>query len=314
MLTPAVKPRNCGIDLLEHLGRGTASPSREGRRPGEVNIKRELRLGKTSRLARASYPLPLVVGFLRGLTENVMTRALACSMLHRPFMAIGKYRILEMPNYSPIEAVRYFHIPVSTLAYWTEEPNQLVVLASQTPRLLSFKNLVELYVLEGLRKIHGVHTSKIRSAVDFLLETERSRHPLADYDLRTEGKSLMFYKQGKPLNASLWGQYEMEEIVGGYLHRVERDPHGVALRIFPYTKREQLANKEQPPRTVEINPAVCFGLPVLRDSRLTTGFLASRFRGGDSIPSIARSYGRPVAEITEAIEWELGRSVEQKAA
>jgi len=179
---------------------------------------------------------------------------------------------------------------------------------------LSFKNLVELYVLEGLRKIHGVHTSRIRSAVNFLLETEASRHPLADYDLRTEGRNVVFYKKGKPLNASLWGQYEMEEIIGDYLHRVERDPHGVALRIFPYTKREQLANREQPPQTVEINPAVCFGLPVLKDSRLTTGFLASRFRGGDSVPSIAKSHGRPVAEIKEAIEWELGRSVKEKAA
>lgn len=229
-------------------------------------------------------------------------------------MQKSKCNILELPNYSPMEAVRYFHIPSSTLTYWTEEPNQLVVLASQTPRLLSFKNLVELYVLEGLRTIHGVHTSRIRSAVDFLLETEKSRHPLADYDIRTEGKNVVFYRKGKPLNASLWGQFEMEEIIGGYLHRVERDPHGVALRIFPYTKREQLANKEQPPQTIEINPVVCFGLPVLKDSRLTTGFLASRFRGGDSVPSIAKSYGRPVAEIKEAIEWELGRPVKKKAA
>jgi uncharacterized protein (DUF433 family) len=219
-----------------------------------------------------------------------------------------------MPNYTPMEAVRYFHIPPSTLAYWTEEPNQLVALASQEPPLLSFKNLVELYVLEGLRKVHGVHTSRIRTAVNFLLQSERSRHPLADYDIRTEGRNVVFYKRGRPLNASLWGQYEMKEIIGTYLRRVERDPHGLALRIFPYTKREQLANKEQPSQTVEINPAVCFGLPVLKDSRLTTGFLASRFRGGDSVPSIARSYGRPVAEIEEAIEWELGRSVKQKAA
>jgi uncharacterized protein (DUF433 family) len=235
-------------------------------------------------------------------------------MLHSRTMQKAKCNILELPNYSPMEAVRYFHIPSSTLTYWTEEPNQLVVLASQTPRLLSFKNLVELYVLEGLRAIHGVHTSRIRSAVDFLLETEKSRHPLADYDIRTEGKNVVFYRKGKPLNASLWGQFEMEEIIGGYLHRIERDPHGVALRIFPYTKREQLANKEQPPQTIEINPAVCFGLPVLKDSRLTTGFLASRFRGGDSVPSIAKSYGRPVAEIKEAIEWELGRPVTKKAA
>ncbi len=235
-------------------------------------------------------------------------------MLARPRMRKTQHNVLEIPNYSPMEAARYFHIPPSTLAYWTEEPNQLVVLASQQPRLLSFKNLVELYVLEGLRTIHGVHTSRIRTAVNYLLEKESSRHPLADYDIRTLGKDVVFYKKGKPLNASLWGQYEMKEIIGGYLHRVERDPHGVAMRIFPYTKREQLANKEQPPRTVEINPAVCFGLPVLMDSRLTTGFLASRFRGGDSVPSIAKSYGRPVAEIKEAIEWELGRSVKEAAA
>jgi uncharacterized protein (DUF433 family) len=243
-----------------------------------------------------------------------MTRLRACSMLHGSSMRMKTDNVLEMPNYSPIEAVRYFHVPSSTFTYWTEEPNQLVVLASQKPPLLSFKNLVELYVLEGLRKIHGVHTSRIRSAVNFLLSTEKSRHPLADYDIRTEGKNVVFYRKGKPLNASLWGQYEMEEIIGGYLRRVERDPHGMALRIFPYTKRDQLVNREQPPRTVEINPAVCFGLPVLSDSRLTTGFLASRFRGGDSVPSIAKSYGRSVAEIKEAIEWELGRTVKEKAA
>src|SRR5580700_11224628 len=120
-------------------------------------------------------------------------------MLARLNMRKMNYNVLEMANYSPIEAVRYFHIPSSTLAYWTEEPNQLVVLPSQEPPLLSFKNLVELYVLEGLRKIHGVHTSRIRSAVNFLLETERSRHPLADYDIRTEGKNVVFYKRGKPL-------------------------------------------------------------------------------------------------------------------
>src|SRR5882757_7102370 len=78
----------------------------------------------------------------------VMTTIVRWSMLPRPTMRKGKHNVLEIPNYSPMEAVRYFHIPSSTLAYWTEEPNQLVVLASQTPPLLSFKNLVELYVLE----------------------------------------------------------------------------------------------------------------------------------------------------------------------
>ncbi len=154
-------------------------------------------------------------------------------MLAHSSMAKKKYDVLEAPNYSPMEAVRYFHIPLSTLTYWTEEPNQLVILPSRRPTLLSFKNLVELYVLEGLRKIHGVHTSRIRTAVNFLLETERSRHPLADFDIRTEGKNVLFYKKGKPLNASLWGQYEIEEIIGGYLHRVERDPPWRGIKNIP---------------------------------------------------------------------------------
>jgi uncharacterized protein (DUF433 family) len=215
--------------------------------------------------------------------------------------------VLEIPNYSPAEASRYFHISHSTLSYWTEEPNPLIPLSSEG--MLSFKNMVELYVLEGLRSLYNVKTHRIRAAVEYLLDTEKSRHPLADYDIETDGKYVQFYRGKRLLNASLLGQYEMDDVMRSYLHRVERDPHGVAQRIFPYTKREQLDAGQAPPRTVEINPGVCFGLPVLADSRITTGFLASRYRGGDSVPVIAKSYGRSATTIKEAIEWELGREI-----
>src|SRR5690349_5079569 len=95
--------------------------------------------------------------------------------------------VLEMPNYLPIEAARYFHVPFSTINYWTRGRKPIVKLSS--PRMLSFKNLVEFYVLEGLRHIHGLKLRAIRAAVEDLLEHEESRHPLAEYDLRTlEGK------------------------------------------------------------------------------------------------------------------------------
>ena len=58
-----------------------------------------------------------------------------------------------------------------------------------------------------------------------------------------------------------------------------------------------------------IDPNVCFGLPVLAGSRIKTGFLASRYRGGDSIAAIAKSYERPMGQIKEAIEWELGKEI-----
>lgn len=222
---------------------------------------------------------------------------------------------MEMPNYSLIEAVRYFHIPLSTVEYWTSGTNPIVTLASTRPKMLSFSNLVEFYVLEGLRHIHGLKLRAIRNAVEDLLRHEQSRHPLAEFELDTlERKYLVFKRKGSIVNASLGGQYEIPEWTKPYLKRVDRDPYGVAQKIHPFMKRSQIKADAEPPQTVVIDPNVCFGLPVLSGSRITTGFLASRYRGGDSVPAIARSYERPMAEIKEAIEWETGRTIPEPSA
>ncbi len=116
------------------------------------------------------------------------------------------------------------------------------------------------------------------------------------------------------LNVTLGGQYEIAEWVMPYLKRVDRDPHGKAKKIFPFLTKAQIAADIEPPRSVLIDPNVCFGLPVLAGSRITTGFIASRYRGGDSLVVIANSYGRSLAEIKEAIEWETGKEIRQRAA
>jgi uncharacterized protein (DUF433 family) len=218
--------------------------------------------------------------------------------------------VLGLPNYSLAEAARYFHVPFSTVEYWTNGPNPIVKLASSKPKMLSFKNLVEFYVLEGLRHIHGLKMRAIKDAVEDLLEHEESEHPLADFDLQTlRRKHIVFLREGAVMNASLHGQYEIPDWTAPYLKRVDRDFYGRAQKIHPFMKRSQIQADAEPPQTVVIDPSVCFGLPVLRGSRITTGFLASRSRGGDSVSAIARSYGRPVGEVKEAIEWETGRPV-----
>jgi len=217
-----------------------------------------------------------------------------------------------MPNYSLTEASRYFHIPMSTVEYWTAGDDPLVQLASTSPKMLSFNNLVEFYVLEGLRHIHGLQLRAIRNGVEDLLEHEYSKHPLAEFELDTlDGKYLIFRRKGKVINVSCHGQYEIPEWTKPYLKRVERDLYGLAQKIYPFMKRSQIKADAEPPHTVVIDPNVCFGLPVLAKSRITTGFLASRHRGGDSVAAIARSYERPVAEIKEAIEWETGRPIQE---
>jgi hypothetical protein len=121
-------------------------------------------------------------------------------------MAHRGFDPLEIPNYGPQEAVKFLHIPSSTLHYWLQPSIGLVRPADPRRGLLSFKNLVECYVLEGLRVIHGVHIGAVRKAVDYLQRTLGSRHPLADYELKTDGAHVFFSHQGLNLNATLQGQ------------------------------------------------------------------------------------------------------------
>jgi uncharacterized protein (DUF433 family) len=170
--------------------------------------------------------------------------------------------------------------------------------------------LVEFYVLEGLREVHSIKMSNIRSALSYMLNSgNRSKHPFADYEIRTDDRDIWFFENGHPVNASRWGQTAFDGIVGPYLKRVMRNPHGLAQAIFPFTKKQQMKAMTDLGNVVEIDPKRCFGVPVLVNSRITTPFLAGRYRGGESVPAIANSYGRPVAEIKEAIEWEIGKEI-----
>jgi uncharacterized protein (DUF433 family) len=214
--------------------------------------------------------------------------------------------VLEIPNYTPIEVVRYFHIPFHKFEYWTEGGSHALIRLPGRKPLISFKNLVEFYVLEGLREVHGVTLPNIRGALSYMLNSSDSRHPFADYEIRTDNKDVWFFENDRPINASRHGQMALDAIVGPYLKRVLRNPRGLAQVIVPFTKKEQIAAKTEPPGVVEIDPKRCFGVPVLVGSRITTPFLAGRYRGGEAVPAIARSYGRPVAEVKEAIEWEIG--------
>jgi uncharacterized protein (DUF433 family) len=214
---------------------------------------------------------------------------------------------LEVPNYGLFEAAKFFHIPASTVSYWAHE-ERLVKAAA--PRGLSFKNMVEFYVIKGLRELHHVSPHEIRRAIRYMRKKRDSKHPFADYRIVTDGKWVLFYDEDEQLeNASLAGQFEMETVVRTYLHRVDRTPTGLATRIFPYTRKEQLRAETDPPRLVVIDPNIRSGLPVINGSRLTTSILASRMQGGDSVSVLAKSYGRSTTEIKEAVEWELGREL-----
>ena len=218
----------------------------------------------------------------------------------------------HIPIYSTVEAAQYLRIPENTIRSWVygryyetsggwRHAKPLVQPASSSGGILSFVNMLELHVLGAIRRQHHVDMKRVRSAVEFLQKTFGSEHPLIDEVMDTDGKSLFVRKYGALINASQEGQGAMAVVLDAHLKRIERDERGLAVRLFPFTRRGI-----EGPRVVSIDPLVAFGRPVIIGSRITTVDVADRFKAGESPASLALDYGRPQEEIEEAIRCELG--------
>jgi uncharacterized protein (DUF433 family) len=112
---------------------------------------------------------------------------------------------------------------------------------------------------------------------------------------------------GELVNASQEGQLAMRQLVGAHLRRIERDLCGVAVRLFPLTRKRPVAVDRivEEPRIISIDPQVAFGQPVIAGSRMPTVEVAERFKAGESLADLANDFRRAVAEIEEAVRIEL---------
>ena len=74
----------------------------------------------------------------------------------------------------------------------------------------------------------------------------------------------------------------MLEILESHLRRIERDERGLAVRLFPFTRRGTVS-----PRIVSIDPLVAYGRPSHHRLPHPTADVADRFKAGES-PAIWR--------------------------
>lgn len=93
----------------------------------------------------------------------------------------------------------------------------------------------------------------------------------------------------------------MREVLQAHLQRIERDPSGLVIRLYPFTRKRQLDE----PKLISIDPRISFGKPVLNGTGIPTVILAERYKAGESMEELARDYDRPRMEIEEAIRCEL---------
>lgn len=221
------------------------------------------------------------------------------------------------PAYPFIEAAHYLGVPVSTLRAWCLGQDYhaavggprhfvpLIQLDGERAEGLSFLNLVEAHVLAAIRRVHRVPLPKVRRALIFVGDKLEIGRPLVDIEFETNGVDLFVRELDRLVNASSDGQLEMAPMLRAFLHRVERDPKGVPIKLFPFTRKEA---SEDSPRPVVIDPLIAFGRPVLRGHAVPTAVLADRFKAGDTVKELAGDYGASTEDIEEAIRCELDRA------
>lgn len=203
-----------------------------------------------------------------------------------------------IPAYPLVEAAHYLGLNASTLGTWFREG--ALIPADAGAGQLSFWNLVDTFVLKGLREEHRMSLQRIRRAVaELRRQYPGVPHPLAQLDLAVLNRDLYADREGLLVDASRGGQLGIRGVLERYLSRIEKDDRGAA-RLFPFTR----PNLDDAPRTVAIDPAVSFGRPVIAGTSIPTAVLHERWKAGDSIAGLAEDYDRPVEEIEEALRYE----------
>jgi uncharacterized protein (DUF433 family) len=226
----------------------------------------------------------------------------------------------QIPAYTVYDAARYLRLPEQTIRNWAYgyaypmraggqgKKKALIESEANGRHDFSFLNLIELYVLSALRREHRVQMPKIRSAIEYLKSELDSPRPLISEDFQTDGLSVFVERIGLLINASANGQFAMKALLVAHLKRIDRDKHGVPVRLFPFTwsRSEQAdpARVAAAPRIISMDPAVAFGRPVIRGSRVPTTEIFQRFNAGESLDELASDFGRQVEEIVEAIRCE----------
>lgn len=210
-------------------------------------------------------------------------------------------KLYEESAYGVPEAAVYLKVPYNTLRYWLTgfgKRPPIVEPVETNPVRLSFMNLLECHVLAGMRKIYDLKLPKVRAALIKVGKDFPQPHPLVNETFLTDRKDLFIERVGKIINVSQQGQYGMN-FYHLHLQRIEVDPKGV-FRFFPFVVQP----RPNEPKSIEINPMVSFGKPVIAGTGIATAIIASRFNARESISDLAREYDRPPQQIEEAIRWE----------
>jgi uncharacterized protein (DUF433 family) len=93
----------------------------------------------------------------------------------------------------------------------------------------------------------------------------------------------------------------MKEMLAAHLRRVEHDASGLAVRLYPFTRKREMDE----PKVIVIDPWVSFGRPTITGTGIPTAIVAERYKAGESVAELAHDYGCQRGYVEEAVRCEL---------
>ena len=218
----------------------------------------------------------------------------------------------EIPTYTLGEAAQYLRIPRTTIRDWVtgrsfqnetvpRRSQPIIPVPKSIPRLLSFINLVEVHVLDAIRRQHNISLEKVRKAIQFLQKQFPSKHPLVDHNFETNGIHLFIEKYGQLINITQEGQLAIKDIMKAHLKRIEWDAQGIPQKLYPFIHKRVFRPGQIEPTTVVIDPRVSFGRPSIIGTGIPILIIAERYKAGETVEDLADDYGLQPLQIQEAI-------------
>ncbi|MYA00888.1 MAG: DUF433 domain-containing protein [Chloroflexi bacterium] len=159
--------------------------------------------------------------------------------------------------------------------------------------LIGFEDLISMRVIAALRAAN-VSWPAVREAERWLRRETGSERPFATETIWTGQRQVFIEWKRQLVSASTSGQAAFD-----FLLEFLIPVHGLL-----FNEETHMAKSWEPSGGVVLEPAVQFGAPCIKGTRIPTRTVAGMIEAGDSPEYVARAFDQPIEAIEEACEWE----------
>ncbi len=201
--------------------------------------------------------------------------------------------------YTSKDIATILKIPIRKVSYWIskyvrekfpEITGYVYNFEQERGIYVNFKSLLQIYVFSEL-KVRGHSNKEILKMYSFISERYDTKYPFAKKSIYSVGSELMLEEKGELVNANF--QISLKEILSEYIHKIEFDMQGNAIRFFPLGKE----------KSIVVDPQIQFGSPTIKGTRISAAVIYESFKAGDSQELIASVYDISVSDVHDAIEF-----------